>query len=193
MPDSALPAHLRGKNHWDWPTLFTIKWRGRKIEVGFKWVPRGWTAFAWGCPELVMGRLRETDYTHWAIRGDRPNFEGFRQLRGGVWVPKPITSRGTWQISRFKSAPWWAWPAVFISWSGSKVGKDGKFRNLRVGPRWDDVDAYTNWSWPLSALALSVIAVLAHFVTPWLLLLVPLGFIPSSRRYTGGNEQDTST
>lgn len=76
MPDSALPAHLRGQLHWDWPGPF------RKI-------PRGWTAFKWGTPRLLAGNLWPVD---------------FKQLVG-LPAPFPITSRGTWQLSYFPGAP----------------------------------------------------------------------------------------
>ncbi len=42
MPDSALPPHLQGKKHWDWPKFL-------------QWVPRGWTAVDWGKPKKLLG------------------------------------------------------------------------------------------------------------------------------------------
>jgi len=42
MPDSALPPHLRGLRHGDFPP-------------GLRWVPRGWTAWNWGEPRKIIG------------------------------------------------------------------------------------------------------------------------------------------
>lgn len=46
MPDSALPPHLRGALHTDWPWPFSK-------------IPRGWTAWAWGRPVLISGNTTE--------------------------------------------------------------------------------------------------------------------------------------
>ncbi len=142
MPDSALPPNLKGKKHWDWPWPLS-------------YVPRGWTAFKWGRPVLLWGNIGAWWQT-------APAFDLKLGLRP---APKPISPRGTWQVSRFPGAPWWAWPALFISISGSKLDKKGKYRNYRIGARWDDVNDYVNW--------------------------VP--FMPSSRKYSGDDSQDTST
>ncbi len=146
MPASALPPHLRETLHWDWPWPFSR-------------IPRGWTAFNWGPPVLIAGTAMCA-----LNRGD----ESDHRASDHSCRPSPISPAGTWQISRFPRAPWWAWPAVYISWSGKK-GKDGKFRNVRMGPRWDNVDGYTNWT---------------GSVFPFLI---------SSRRYSGEDGQDTST
>jgi hypothetical protein len=138
MPDSALPPNLRGKKHWDFPP-------------GLRWIPRGWTAFKFGAPVLLFGTA---DFDPIVRRSKSGEFNA---------APKPINPAGTWQISYFPDAPWWSFP-VYFSWSG-KTKADGKFRNFRVGPRWDDVDGYVNY--------------------------VPLA--PSSRRYTGAPDEDTST
>lgn len=184
MPDAALPPHLRETLHWDWPTFFTITWRGNKIRIGFAWVPRGWTAFAWGKPRLIGGRATCATY-------DYANGKAC-EADGPMCHPKPINPAGTWQISRFPDAPWWAWPAVYVSWSGER-GKDGKARNIRVGMRWDNVDGYVNWGWPISAALGVMVAVFTYFFHPVCLMLLPLAFGPSSRRFTGGDDQDTST
>mgnify|MGYP000887022408 CR=1 FL=1 len=42
MPNSALPPHLRGRNHNDFPPFL-------------RWVPRGWTAWDWGEPRKLVG------------------------------------------------------------------------------------------------------------------------------------------
>ncbi len=108
MPASALPPHLRHRPHEDWPWLF-------------KKVPRAWTAFSWGRPRLVAGNL-------WPVDFDMP--------RVGLPAPMPITSRRTWQVSRFPDGPWWAWYFAFTLPNGWHV---------RLGARWDDVDRYVEW------------------------------------------------
>lgn len=79
-------------------------------------------------------------------------------------APKPINPAGTWQVSWYPGAPWWAKWHLYVSYS-CKRQADGKFRNFRIGPRWDNVDDYVNF--------------------------VP--FAPSSRRYSGKAIEDTST
>ncbi len=115
MPDSALPPHLQGTFHWDWIWPFSR-------------IPRGWTAFDWGRPFLHKG---------WGLRGEdfAPGF------CWGTDHPRPITSPGTWQLSRFPEGPWYAW---YFAWSG-KVRGDGMFRHFRIGARWDNVDDYVQW------------------------------------------------
>ena len=179
MPNSALPPHLRGTTHWDWPTLFTVTVRGKKIRIGMAWVPRGWTSFSWQKPLILAGVAKCTHFCGRVEAGDS-------------CPPKPINPEGTWQVSYFPSAPWWAWRAIYMSWTGRK-GKDGKARNIRVGPRWDNVDGYVNWSWPISVGLGMVVAFLTYFFHPAFIVLLPLAFGPSSRRFTGGDEQDTST
>ena len=134
MPNSALPPNLREKLHWDWPWPFSK-------------IPRGWTAFKWGRPRLLMGRIAATDF-----------------VVASPWMaPKPITSPGTWQVSRYPDAPWWAFPLNwYVAFSGRRAA-DGKFRHWRIGTRWDDVDSYCT------------------------ILTI------ATRRFTGGNDQDTST
>lgn len=114
MPDSALPEHLRGKRHNDFP------WP-------LKWVPRGWTAFKWGKPRLVSGYVNPW---HHAEQDD------LVQAFGDGPHPKPITSPGTWQLSRFPGGPWWAWYFAFTTRGGT---------HFRIGARWDDVDGYVEW------------------------------------------------
>lgn len=77
MPDSALPLHLRGTTHADFP------W-------GLRWIPRAWTSYAWGSPTILWGNVPRDEYV---LSPD------------GYWSPKPITSPGTWQISLFPAAP----------------------------------------------------------------------------------------
>lgn len=114
MPNSALPPNLQildaegrvvgSKPHNDYP------W-------GLRWVPRGWTAFKWGKPRICLGRLIKDD------------IEEAMKVGG----PKPITSPGTWQLSRFPDGPWYAWYFAFTTKGGW---------HFRVGARWDDVDDY---------------------------------------------------
>ena len=86
----------------------------------FSLIPRGWTAWKWGRPTLLAGRAEIVD--------------------AGCYVhPKPINPAGTWQVSYFPGAPWWAKPAIFVGFT-LRSG-----RNFRAGPRWDDVGNYVQW------------------------------------------------
>jgi hypothetical protein len=146
MPDSALPPHLRGKMHWDWPTIAIPLPRGKRLVLlDLKKIPRGWTAFDWGAPRLLLGNVPKTDRVYGA--------------------PKPITSPGTWQLSYYPYAPWWAKVSglAFYAAASGKRGADGKFRHVRAGTRWDDVDDYATI------------------------------FAVATRKFTGGDDQDTST
>ena len=93
MPDSALPPHLRGTKHWDYPK-------------GLKWVPRGWTSFDWGSPKLLAG-----------------NQENRKLAPEGRWAPAPIGERGSWQVSRFPGAPWpLCWLPLYVAFT-TKTGR----------------------------------------------------------------------
>lgn len=83
----------------------------------------------------------------------------------GGWAPAPIGEANSWQLSYYPDAPWWAKVTGLALYMAysGRRGEDGKFRHFRVGSRWDDVDSYTTI---LSA---------------------------ASRKYSGGDEQDTST
>lgn len=108
MPSSALPPHMR-KSHGDWPWPLS-------------YIPRGWTAFRWGKPKLLLGDQKEA--------------------RGGA--PAPIGEANSWQLSYYHDAPLWAKVtglAFYAAYSGRR-GEDGKFRHYRLGARWDDVDSY---------------------------------------------------
>lgn len=120
------------KKHNDWPWPFSL-------------IPRRWTAFKWGVPLLVKGK------------NISPRDLVFVPDARAI-APKPITSPGSWQLSRFPDGPRWAW---YFAWSGRRKA-DGRFRHFRIGARWDDVDGYVQFP--------SV----------------------ATRRFTGGNEQDTS-
>lgn len=108
----------------------------------FNKISRGATAFKWGKPKLVFGHADMAD-----------------------GAPKPINPPDTWQFSYYPGAPWWAKP---FAWYFGKSGgfKDGRYRNFRIGTRWDDVDDYVNCTF------------------------LPL---PSSRQFTGDPLQNTST
>lgn len=80
MPDSALPPHLRGKKHWDWP------WPFNKVS-------RGVTAHDWGMPKQVAGN-QQADI----VAGAEPASH-----------PTPIGEPGSWQLSRYPLGPWYAW------------------------------------------------------------------------------------
>ncbi len=73
MPDSALPVHLRGMYHWDYPP-------------GLRWVPRGWTAFDWGKPVMVAGNQKEKRAGAPAPIGER----GSWQLSRFPGAPRPL-------------------------------------------------------------------------------------------------------
>src|SRR3972149_4784914 len=85
-----LPPHLQNERHkdWIWP---------------FCYIPRRWTAFSWGTPELLYSNSNLYDVP-----------------------PKPITRPGTWQISYYSGVPWyWKWAAWYFAWSGLNLS--GKF------------------------------------------------------------------
>lgn len=85
---------------------------------GLRWVPREWTAFDWGAPKVYAGDLNPQDF-------------------GDIYMaPKPITSPGTWQLSRFPDGPWFAWYFAFTTKKGV---------HYRIGARWDDVDNYVEF------------------------------------------------
>ncbi len=103
----------RRHNDWLWP---------------FSLVPRSWTAFKWGAPLLVKGR------------NILPRDLVFVEAQACI-SPKPVTSPGSWQLSRFPAGPWWAW---YFAWSGKRQ-MDKKFLHVRVGARWDNVDGYVQF------------------------------------------------
>lgn len=108
MPAAALPPHLRDRPHEDYPP-------------GLRWVPRAWTAYQWGTPILWKGNLKNgSDFASFILR-----------------IPKPITAPGTWQLSRFPEAPWYA------RWYFAVTFRNGW--HFRAGTRWDDVDHYDEW------------------------------------------------
>jgi hypothetical protein len=123
MPDSALPPHLRGKRHWDFPP-------------GLKWVPRGWTAFKWGAPVLMSGNPKLIE------QGNGFFSPTIYKHKNGTYeaAPKPINPPGTWQVSRFPDAPW---PLNKIPLYFAFTKKNG--RHFRIGARWDDVDDYVQF------------------------------------------------
>lgn len=102
----------------------------------FKYVPRAWTSFDWGKPKKLAGNQPDT---------------------------KPIGQPGTWQVSYYPDAPWYLKPFAWYVAYSFKAGSDGKFRQIRLGARYDDVDNYTN------------------FPT-----------FPTGRKYTGDDSQDTN-
>lgn len=113
------------RKHTDWPWPFSL-------------IPRRWTALFWDTPRLVRGNLRPQDFV--SVRTEKINPENPLSYVY-EFAPKPITSEGTWQLSRFPHGPWYAW---YFAWSGKKA-KDGFYRHFRIGARWDDVDGYTQF------------------------------------------------
>lgn len=61
-------------------------------------------------------------------------------VKGIRSVPAPIGPPGTWQISYFPDAPWWAKP---FAWYIGVTSKGGV--HVRLGARWDDIDNYVEW------------------------------------------------
>lgn len=106
------------KPHTDYPWPFSL-------------IPRRWTAFQWGRPQLVAGHM-----SNWW-----ESASNFSHVLGLPPAPKPISSPITWQLSRFPAGPWWAW---YFAWSGKRKA-DGKFLHFRLGARWDDVDSYVQF------------------------------------------------
>lgn len=103
--DKHLPRHLQGRRHWDYPWPFHL-------------IPRGWTTFDWGKPEMVLGNQR-------ARRDGKP---------------KPIGEYGSFQVSRYPDLPLpFSWFPVYVAFTT----RDGL--HFRLGARWDDVDAYTQF------------------------------------------------
>lgn len=98
------------KSHGDWPWPFS-------------YIPRGWTAFRWGKPKMLLGNQKE--------------------VRDGAAAP--IGEANSWQLSWYPDAPWWAkitGLAFYAAYSG-KRGEDGMYRHYRIGARYDDVNRYT--------------------------------------------------
>lgn len=103
--DKHLPRHLQGRRHWDYPWPFHL-------------IPRGWTTFDWGKPEMVLGN-------------QRARIDG---------KPKPIGEYGSFQVSRYPDLPLpFSWFPVYVAFTT----RDGL--HFRIGARWDDVDAYTQF------------------------------------------------
>lgn len=100
-----LPSHLQKREHDDYPAVF-------------RWMPRSWTSFGWGRPQLLVGNQNT-----W--------YEG---------APKPVGEKGTFQISRYPDLPpplCWL-PLYFAVTTPNGI-------HLRLGARWDDVDAYVQF------------------------------------------------
>jgi hypothetical protein len=102
LPSSRhLPPHLR-RPHDDYPAAFA-------------WVPRGWTAFRWGRPRLILGNQAH------ALEG----------------APKPIGEHGSFQIARYPNLPF---PLDCLPLYVAFTTPGGT--HFRLGARWDDVDDY---------------------------------------------------
>jgi hypothetical protein len=80
----------------------------------FKYIPRGWTAWCWGKPTFLWGN----------------------QTREKDGYPLPIGEPGSYQVSFFPQAPFWAFWGLYVAFT-LKGG-----RHWRFGTRWDDVDLY---------------------------------------------------
>ena len=114
MPESALPDHLKGKLHADYP-----KW--------LQWVPRSWTSFTLvQPPRLLLGNQRNFSFA------------------GGSFGPAPIpeptnTQRVAWSLQGVQiTRSWPVLPLYFVI----SIRYKTKLIHFRVGCRWDDVDGY---------------------------------------------------
>lgn len=105
----ALPPHLADRPHEDWPWPWRL-------------VPRSWTAWSFGQPRVLHGFLTDDDLIAAPYRV----------------CAKPITSRGTWQVSFYPRLPasvrWFVLYVAFTTPGGI---------HFRDGARPDDVDWYT--------------------------------------------------
>lgn len=86
--------------------------------MAFRWIPRWLTAFSWGRPSLMVGNQDNA-------------YEG---------SPKPIGERGSFQISRYPDLPP---PLCWLPLYFAFTTHDGL--HMRLGARWDDIDAYTQF------------------------------------------------
>lgn len=107
------------KKHWDYP------WP-------FKWIPRKWTAVKWGPPKKLWGTQ---------ARKRKPVGQAW-------WSPKPVGEPNSWIVCFYPEAPGvMRRVPLYFAWSGGKA-KDGWYRHIRVGLRYDDVEKqpYSTWS-----------------------------------------------
>lgn len=103
--DQYLPRHLQGRRHWDYPWPFHA-------------LPRAWTTYDWGEPEMLIGN----------------------QERKENGRPKPIGESGSFQLSRYPQLPLpLSWLPLYMAFT-TRGGT-----HFRMGARWDDVDAYTQF------------------------------------------------
>lgn len=73
MPDSALPPHLKGTKHWDYP-----KW--------LQWVPRAWTSYDWGKPKMLLGDQKEQRAGAPAPIGEAGSFQVSYYPKAPLWA-----------------------------------------------------------------------------------------------------------
>ncbi|MBL0058549.1 MAG: hypothetical protein IPP35_05485 [Elusimicrobia bacterium] len=84
----------------------------------FHRIPRGWTTFRWGKPKMLLGN----------------------QVSQEEGSPKPIGEPGSFQFSRYPDLPIpLSWLPLYLA-----VTTSGG-THFRLGARWDDVDAYTQF------------------------------------------------
>ena len=109
MSKEVLPENLKGADHRDYPKFL-------------RWIPRSWTSFNWGVPVKMAGNQK------------RVRIDGKLQTEG----PSPVGEWGSWQISKFPNAPWFAkYIPAYLAFTTKKGF------HFRIGARWDDVDGYT--------------------------------------------------
>lgn len=108
MRRDCLPESLQNKAHNDWPWPFS-------------YIPRSWTAFCLGAPELLWGTQKER-----------------RIWPDGTIGPAPIPERGTWQVSGYPDKFLLNFPLYF-----AVTFKNGW--SFRIGARGDDVDGYVQF------------------------------------------------
>lgn len=145
MGKNVLPEHLKHRLHDDWPG-FTLRFQWREklysIPIGFNAIPRAWTSFDFGPPVLWKGW--KVELVDWVVHLRSSDYPWLVYVEN--WkCPKPINPPGGWQISYFPLAPWWAKPIAWYVARSFARAPDGKFRQVRFGARWDNVDKYVNW------------------------------------------------
>jgi len=140
-----LPEHLQERLHNDW-------------LPGLRWIPRGWSAFGhrhsgWRrVPKLLVGY----NTTRWMTPGDRDVIHiqwkkglSIGGINMGNYGPSPLQKRSKigWSL---------VWPLHFeFHWQYEWKGDD-KVVLYRKGPRWDSLDEYYNWNWPITIVYIAL-------------------------------------
>lgn len=141
-PKSALPPHLRDKNHSDWPWVF-------------RYIPRAWTSFKFPPPILLWGNQKNfvpmpPYHGPYAYIFDVPSKERYFDTPqmfptlAPAPIPDPVKTGKliAWGVYGTRLASWMpVLPTGFaITW---KHGLD--MIHFRIGTRVDDVDLYVTF------------------------------------------------